>query len=368
MMKVLQVNKLYAPEIGGVETVVKDIAEGLSPHTDMRVLVCRRRGRQSKEVLNNVKVTRCTSLGVLMSMPLSLDFFRQYRRMSKEADVVQLHAPFPLADLALWLYGCKGKLVIWWHSDIIRQKTVLKLLKPFLHHTLKRADTIIVAAQGTMTSSEFLPDYARKCKVIPFGLDFGAYPKLEGSDYLKLKLRNRNSKALLFVGRLVYYKGLDYLIEAMKSVKNAELFVVGTGPLERELKAKAYHNGRLCNIHFLGNLPRKALLMAFSGCDIFVFPSCANSEAFGLTQVEAMYYGKPVINTNLPTGVPDVSIHGETGLTVPVGDAVALAEAINQLVHDDELRETYGKNAVARVQACFNRSHMLQKVYEVYTC
>jgi len=361
-MRILQVNKLYAPVVGGVETVVRDIAEGLTPLTNMQVLVCQPKGRRTSESFNGVDVTRANSLGTWLSMPLSFDFFRQYKRVSKNVDIVQLHFPFPLADLAVWLFGCKGKLVVWWHSDIVRQKVFLKLLKPLIHRTLKRADSIIVASNETITSSEFLPAYAHKCTVIPFGLDFNAYKNINNKNFLVTK--NPTSKKLLFVGRLVYYKGVALLIEAMKSVGNAELFIVGNGALEEQLKLEA--NQIKTKIHFLGTLPQKELLNAYSSCDCLIFPSCANSEAFGLTQLEAMFYAKPVINTNLPTAVPWVSVHEETGLTVPVGDVEALANAINRLVGDDVLREKLGQNARKRVQDLFDRRDMMKKLYSHY--
>jgi len=277
--------------------------------------------------------------------------------MAQNADIVQLHAPFPLADLAVWLFGCKGKLVVWWHSDIVRQKTAAKVLAPILHNTLKRADAIIVAAKENLTSSAFLPRYADKCTVIPYGLDLAAYENFGETDFLTKRLHRPSAKKLLFVGRLVYYKGIDVLLEAMKGVECAELFVVGSGPMER-LPSN--------NVHFLGALPRESLLSAFHDCDLLVFPSCANSEAFGITQLEAMYYGKPVINTQLPTAVPWVSVHGETGLTVPVGDSDALQGAILQLTRDDDLRHYYGKNAANRVRSVFDGRHMLDKLYTHY--
>ena len=367
-MKVLQVNKLYAPTIGGIETIVRDIAEGLNGQTEMQVLVCQPKGKHQKELLSGVKVIRANSFGTALSMPLSIDFFRQYRKLSKEVDIVQLHFPFPLADLATWLFDCKGKLVIWWHSDIVRQKFFLKLLSPLIHRTLQRADSIIVAANETLQSSKFLPKYIDKCKIIPFGLNFEDYelPNSTTENFLANKLNNSNNKKLLFVGRLVYYKGIDILLKAMKGINNAELFIVGTGTLEEQLKAEAKHLSITKNVHFLGNLSKVELLSSYKDCDFLIFPSCANSEAFGLTQLEAMYYGKPVINTNLPTAVPWVSVHKKTGLTVPVADVCALNKAIHLLVNDNSLREELGKNAAIRVRELFDRKSMMNNLHTHY--
>jgi len=366
-MKILQVNKLYAPVVGGVETVVRDIAEGLNETADMRVLVCQNKGKATEELYNNVRVVRASSFGTFLSLPLSFDFFRRYRYMSRDADVIQLHAPFPLGDLAVLFFRRKAGLVVWWHSDIIRQRLFLILLRPVINHMLRKADLIVVASDAIVKSSAFLLRHVDKCKVIPFGLDFKLYPEVPASmGILAGKLNDQGCKILRFVGRLVYYKGVDVLVRAMKNVDDAELFIVGIGPLEDELKDSVQRFGLESKIHFLGALDRDMLLGAFYDCDVFVFPSVAKSEAFGLCQLEAMFYGKPVINTNLPTAVPTVSVDGETGITVPVGDDVALGAAIMKLMVDDVLRETYGVNAAQRVRERFDKTRMIEELHNSY--
>lgn len=366
-MKILQVNKLYAPVIGGVETVVQDVAEGLNDLVDMRVLTCQRKGRRSEEIYNGVNVTRAGSLETFLSMPLSFDFFRCYRKMAREADIIQLHAPFPLGDLAALLFKHKGKLAVWWHSDIVRQKIFRLLLAPVIHRTLAKADLIIVAAAENIQSSEFLPRYANKCVIIPYGLDFSAYPeKPENERFLTEKMNDTSRKKLLFAGRLVYYKGADVLIEAMRNVQDAELFMIGSGSLERTLKDRVRRWNLSDRVHFLGTLPRAELLAAYYDCDIFVFPSVAKSETFGLCQLEAMFYGKPVINTDLPTAVPTVSLNGHTGLTVRFGDAAGLRDALVKLIDSEALRSSYGHNAALRVRTCFDKKQMIQTLYAHY--
>ncbi|MDR0999995.1 MAG: glycosyltransferase [Clostridiales bacterium] len=362
-------NKLYVPTIGGIETWVQQIAEGLNGRTDMRVLVCQEKGVALEEIYNGVKVIRAKSYGKLFSLPISIDFFWKFCELSKQTDIIQIHEPFPLIDLAVWLFRPKAKMVVWWHSDIVRQKVFGKLVAPFIRHTLRQADMVIAATQGHIKSSDYLPE---RTKVIPFGLNFAEYPAQEGKHYLKLS--NARNKKLLFVGRLVYYKGIQVLLKSIEKVDGAELFIVGDGPLADEVKKAISHSSLTesselvvgSKIHWICSLSREELLAAFYDCDIFVLPSVANSEAFGIVQLEAMYYGKPVINTKLPTGVPYVSIDGETGITVGVGDAEALAGAIVKLVHDDGLREMYGRNAAKRVREHYERGAVLDRLYEEY--
>ncbi|MDR1533302.1 MAG: glycosyltransferase [Clostridiales bacterium] len=365
-LKVLQTNKLYAPWIGGVERVVQDIAEGLNAETEMTVLVCQGKGRGIQEVYNGVRLIRCSSLGIKLSMPVSFSYIFEFARYAKRSDIVHIHLPFPLADIALFFSGYKGKLAVWWHSGIVRQKKLLALLKPWICGTLKRADVIFVSSDVLADNSEFLKDYRDKCVTVPYGavLPVGGCQSANG--YLRRRLNIESNKKVLFVGRLVYYKGIGVLTRAFREVRGAELFVVGTGILEEEVMRYVHAENIEDKIHFLGRLSDSELKEAYADCDFLVLPSVAASEAFGLVQIEAMARGKPVINTALPTSVPFVSVNNETGITVEPGNIEQLNEAIQLLADDDGLRERYGVNARRRVEGNFTMEEFLSKVYDKY--
>lgn len=361
MFHILEVNKFYPPHIGGIETVVAQRAKYLSkfPDTEVKVLVCQEKGRGITEHLNGIEVIRCSSAGTFFSCPLSLSFFWKFRQLSQWADVIEFHMPFPLEDIACLLSRCQCRIVLSWHSDVIRQKKLLPLYKPILKKFLQRADCIITATQGHIDSSAFLPEFREKCKVIPYPVEMDE--NLHFFPLLTEKLIHPDSVKLLFVGRLVYYKGVDILIKAFRNVRGCELFLCGTGVLEQDLRQLA---GNL-PVHFLGNLSDTDLQSAFADCDIFILPSVENSEAFGIVQQEAMRCGKPVINTNLPTGVPFVSLHRKTGLTVPPHDVQALTDAIQLLADSPALRKLYGNNAKSRVQKLYQCSTIMQDVYQI---
>lgn len=365
-IRVLQVNKLYSPWIGGVETVTQDIAEGLNSEVDMNVLVCQPKGKGAVETVNGVKVTRAGSLGIYFSMPVSFSFIFKLRKMSKNADIIQLHDPNPLGDLALLLSGYKGKTAVWWHSDIVKQKKLLFFFKPIMNRFLKRVDRIIVATEGHITSSKYLGKYKEKCVVIPYGIKVDEYLNNPRLPVLTEKLTDSGRKKVLFTGRLIYYKGIEVLVRAFEEISGAELFIIGTGSEESGMRELVSEKNMSDKVHFLGNLPKDKLRAAFADCDFLVLPSVANSEAFGLVQLEAMVYGKPVINTNLPTGVPFVSVDGKTGITVPVNDIGALAAAIQKLTDDSALREEYGRNAAERVKQEFDVNKMAESVLSEY--
>lgn len=367
-LRILEVNKAYHPHIGGIETLVKQYSEELGTvcGAEVRTLVCRDgRGRTLRENINGVELTRAGSLGTYFKCPLSLSFVRLFRKMAKKADVVHIHLPFPLADAAAMLSGYKGRIVVSWHSDVVKQKKLMLIYKPFMRWLLRRADAVIVATEGHINGSEHLPEYREKCTVVPYGIRPEDYLSIERRPVLTERAADKTAVKVFFTGRLVYYKGVDVLLRAFSKVKGCELFIAGEGDLEPELREYARKRGLDSRVHFLGFLPEEELRQAYADCDIFVLPSVARSEAFGIVQLEAMVYGKPVINTDLPSGVPHVSLDGITGLTVPPSDARALAKAVNTLAADSGLRERYGKAAAERVSSVFNEKEVIKRLYKV---
>ena len=365
--RLLIAGKAYAPHIGGIETVMQQTAEYMRRYAKTKVLCCRDElGLTKKEKIRGVPVTYAGSFGTVASCPVSFSYLGEFRRKVMLADTVELHLPFPVADLALLLSGYKGRVVVAWHSDVVRQKHMLTLYKPLMKWLLKRADAILVATKAHIDSSPYLPPFREKCVIVPYGIDPAEYEFRPHLTPLTSQLRNSHAKKILFTGRLVYYKGADVLLEAFANVRaDAELFFAGTGVLEPELQARAETLGIRDRVHFLGRRMTPDLRDMFADCDLFVLPSVANSEAFGIVQLEAMVNGKPVINTALPTGVPLVSIHGETGLTVPPQDAGALTDAMEQLLTDDALREQYGKAARERVLREFSLETVMRNTRRV---
>lgn len=374
-IRVLQVNKLYHPVTGGIERVVQQLAEGLCEDTDTKVLVCRKKGRTIVEQIAGVEVTRASSMGMLSSLPLSVSFLWKFRRMVKDRDIVHIHMPFPLGDLACFLSGYKGKVILWWHSDIVRQKKLMKLYRPLMEWLLRRADCIVVATQGHIDGSRYLKPYQDKCRIIPYGVErqieetadrwIAVQEESSGRQH-----SSKDSVRFLFVGRLVYYKGCNELIRAFiqVSASRSDLFldIVGTGPLEREMKEMVHEAGLEERVRFYANVEDEELAEFFGTCDVFVLPSVARSEAFGLVQIEAMAFGKPVINTKLPSGVPYVSLDQVTGLTVPPEDVHKLAQAMQYLAeHPDERREM-GVRARQRMKKMYRIDTMLEHVKRLY--
>lgn len=375
-LRILQINKLYDPYTGGIESVVKQIAEGLQTVSEMQVLVCNTERRTIHEIVNGVKVTRTGSIKMVGNLPLSISFFIEFRKQAKKADILLFHMPFPIGDFAYWLSGIrKKKVIVWWHSDIVRQKKLLIFYQPLMHWFLKKADRIVVATKGHIEGSAYLKSYREKCVVIPFGVRREI--EADSRRYLKEQEKRRKAAAdldssedrkirFLFVGRLVYYKGCDILVHAFKRLSNAELMIGGSGTMKEELKARIAEYQIAERVIWKEKLSDQELMKAYRDCDVLVLPSVARSEAFGLVQIEAMAYGKPVINTDLPSGVPYVSIHGETGLTVKPGDVTELYQAMEWMIQHPKERKKMGIQARKRVEQEYLSITMMERLEKLF--
>jgi rhamnosyl/mannosyltransferase len=364
-MRLLHLNKFYHPEVGGIEQVVRTIAEGMHRRGhESRVLVSVPEGWGGRDDVEGVPVTRTSSFGVAKSVPLSPTFPPRLWQASRDADVVHHHLPNPLSVVShLTTPSPDAPVVATYHSDIVRQQTALKLYRPLLDRFLDDIDHIFVTSPRLLDQSTHLAPYRGKASVVPLSIDLDDYGQYDGP---AVELPGDPDRpTLLFVGRLNYYKGVEYLLDAMPSL-DADLLVAGDGDRRDALEARADRLGVTDRVHFLGYVDEERLHAYYDRADVFVLPSVEPSEAFGIVQLEAMAYRTPVVNTNLPTGVPWVSLDGETGLTVPPRDADALASAIAELLDDPERRRAYGDRARERVERHFERERMLDTMESRY--
>jgi len=363
-MKVLQINKLYYPFTGGVEQVAYDISNELSDKVDMNVLVANDKFKKSRELINGANVIRSASIGRYFSMPVAPKFPLELKKIN--ADIYHYHLPFPLGVVSDLLVNPKGEKIVTWHSDIVKQKNILKLYKPFLEKFLNKVDKIVTTSPNMIDNSSFLQKYKEKCTVIPLGINPDDFNLSDYTKEKKREIKNKYNKPIIFfVGRLVYYKGIEVLIRAMKDI-DAQLLIGGTGPLENELKNLVNNMALNDNIDFLGFVKDEDLAAYYHASKFFVLPSVAPSEAFGIVQLEAQACGKPVISTNLPTGVPYANKDQETGIVVEPNSVDQLHNAIKELLNDSSLRKELGENAKKRVNEEFTVKKMGEAYFNLY--
>jgi len=362
--KILQIGKFYFPIPGGMEDHLYHLCNELKDKCELRVVIANTKPITKQTYVNGIKIIRVANLGEIFSNSTCLTMPFWLKQFN--SDIVHIHLPNPMAHLSYILARPKGKLIIMWHSDIIRQKFFLRLYKPFLLRLLKRAKRIIAASPTYIEYSPFLSKFRDKSIVIPLGIDLSRFVLTEEIKKKVNKIRNNfGDRIVLFVGRLAYYKGVDYLIKAMENVE-ANLLIVGIGGLEKNLKNLAQNSPARNRICFLGEVTHDDIVSYFHACDLFVLPSIERSEAFGVVQLEAMACGKAVVSTNLTTGVPWVNQNKKTGIVVPPRDSEALAEAINSLLEDPGLREEYGKNGRKRVEEEFTKELVAERVMNLY--
>jgi glycosyltransferase involved in cell wall biosynthesis len=345
-----------------METHLQTLCGGLRNHVDLRIVVSSDDRSSVEEVIDSVPVTRLATMLNVFSTAISPGMAAQIR--NSRADLVHIHLPNPTAVLAYLMSGYRGCLVVTYHSDIVRQKLLGRVFEPLLYAALRRSAAIIATSPNYLATSPVLQAFRDRCHVIPYGIDTMQFEQRDPDAVGRIRARF-GERLVLSVGRLVYYKGLEYLIRAMADVRG-KLVIVGDGPLREKLERLAAHLGLAGRVIFAGVIDNAGVLAYYHAADLFVLPSIARSEAFGLVQIEAMAAGLPVVNTSLDTGVPLVSVHEQTGLTVPPADPQALAAAINQLLDDSHLREKFGQAVVLRARREFSLDTMLQRTLHLY--
>lgn len=339
---------------------MRDLVSGLTVSKNVQVIAAGDSIRRHVEQRDGATIVRVPTFGAVASMPVTPTLPWELMRVRPE--LVHVQVPNPGAALAICLAGYRGPLVITHHSDTLGRKCLKRFSDPFVNEMMRRADRIIATSHRYLESSPELAPFKSKCRVIPMGIDFEVEADATIVESEKI-VRQYGPRIVLAVGRLVGYKGFIYLIEAMRKV-DATLLLAGTGPLERELKGAAEGFGVNGKVEFLGRVDH--LQGYYRASSVFVLPSISRAEAFGLVQLEAMAAGLPVVNTNLESGAPEISIDGVTGMTVAPADADGLARAINALLADPELRRRMGEAGKVRARQEFAPELMVRRTVELY--
>lgn len=371
-MRVTFINKYYwPPHLGGVEHHLSMLASGLAarPGIEVEAIVANEGKATVRERVVGVDVVRVGRSFAYASTPVAPGMpavIRAAATSARRPDVCHLMFPYPWGEVSWLMAGSPGPSVLTYHSDIVRQRVLGAAYRPILRRVLERVDRIIVGSPPMIESSEVLAPFADKCRVVPFGIETERFAPTSATLTLAEQLRATHKRPIvLFVGRLIYYKGADVLVRAMAGV-DADLVMIGSGPLQGELASLAASLGITERVSILAPVDDAELAAWYRAADLFCLPSVARSEAYGLVQLEAHASGTPVVSTNLPTGVPWVNRDGETGLVVPAGDAPALAAALNRLLADDALRARMGAHARERALATFGVSAMVDGTLAVY--
>jgi rhamnosyl/mannosyltransferase len=368
-MKILQLGKFYPPDTGGMETALYNITEELNQRgIQCDVLCANKEKKYRNDLLNGYKVIRTSSYGIVASTSISPQMIRELKKIITNYDILHIHHPNPTANLALFMANPKKqKVVIHWHSDIIKQELELRFYKPLLIWMLKKADVIIGTSQKYIDESLQLKDFKNKCVPIPIGIkknDIG----VDENKFEEIKVRFKNKKIIFSLGRFIYYKGFEYLIESAKYLPdNYVILLGGDGELKEKYEQIIRENGLSEKVFLVGKIDQKDLGSYYEACDLFCLPSIAKSEAFGLVMVEAMSFGKPIVATKIKGSGTDWVNHNEiTGLNVEPKNPEQLANAFKTILENQEIYSKFSKNAFQRYLNEFTIETEIEKLIKVY--
>jgi glycosyltransferase involved in cell wall biosynthesis len=364
-MRVLHFYKTYYPDsLGGVEQVIRQLCVGTGRlGVTNEVLTLTRSKLDPVIEFEGHTVHRVPLDFEIASTGFSLKSIRALSRLAQDADVVHYHFPWPFMDLAHFAARINKPTVVTYHSDIVRQRHLLKVYQPLKYRFLQSVDMIVATSPNYMASSPVLERFRDKTRVITYGLDKDIYPEAEPERLARWR-SEVGDKFFLFVGVLRYYKGLHILLDAVAK-SDYPVVIVGAGPIETELKAHARRLG-LTHVKFVGALddPDKVALLTL--CYALAFPSHLRSEAFGISLLEGAMYGKPMISSEIGTGTTYINIDQETGLVVPPSDPQAFGEAMRTLWDNPGMAQAMGQRAAARYQQLFTAAQMAASYTSLY--
>lgn len=364
-MRVLHFYKTYLPDsMGGIEQVIFQLCDSTDRLSiDNTVLTLSRQPAPEPIKIRQHVVHQARMDFQLASTGFSYSVFKKFRELAAEADVINYHFPWPFMDLVHFGSTVKKPYVVTYHSDIVRQRHLLKLYRPLMRRFLDGADRIVAASPNYVHTSDVLREYSTKTRVITYGLNKSSYPQADAERMAGWKAK-LGERFFLFVGVMRYYKGLHILLDALKGV-DYPVVIVGAGPLETQLHAQAAALG-LRNLHFLGRLGDEDKVALLELSYAIVFPSHMRSEAFGISLLEGAMFGKPMISSEIGTGTSYININDETGLVVPPSNPEAFREAMRTLWENPALAQAMGARAEARYRQLFTSEEMGHKWVQLY--
>ncbi len=364
-MRVLHFFKTYLPDsVGGIEQVIYQLCQsGIAHGIQSEVLTLSANPHPLEVMVADHKVHRARLDIQLASTGFSYSVLQRFRELAAQADVINYHFPWPFMDLVHFTARINKPTVVTYHSDIVRQKHLLRLYSPLMRRFLGQADRIVAASPNYLATSEVLKHYRNKTVVVPYGLDKSSYP-VPTTTCVEGWRQRFGERFFLFVGVMRYYKGLHILLEAAQG-NGYPIVIVGAGPLEQELREQAAALG-LHHVHFVGRLGEEDKVALLQLCEAILFPSHLRSKAFGISLLEGAMYGKPMISSEIGTGTSFINIHNETGLVVPPSDPLAFRAAMRTLWDNPLQAQAMGQKAALRYEQLFTAEQMSLQMAQIY--
>lgn len=360
----------YAPRVGGLESYVRRVALGVLETGNWRpIIITTNDARHTRiEYRDGIPVVRLGTTMRLSNTPIGPLWPLLVRRTLRKYDVsvVNAHSPVPfLADVAAWVAGSRP-IVFTYHAGSMvknegRWDSIIQAYERFvLPRTFRRASVLVAVSRASLAYGHV------NSETISPGVDI---------DRFVPPTTVRESKpVILFVGRLDItsaWKGVDVLLKAFSTLRasgcvaGVRLRVVGDGDGRSALIELAENLGIAPDVDFLGALEGDRLIEEYQSASVTVLPSLTNAESFGMTLIESMACGTPVVGSAIG-GIPYVIEDDVTGLLVPPGDVCALAAACQRLLEDRELNARLGEAGRRHVVSSFSWKERIDRYIELF--
>ena len=367
-MKILHIGKYYPPFFGGIETVTQLLAKGFAQLNHRVTVIC------FDAKCSNVEVIRNKSLVIykfkqsfnFSSQPFGLKYINAIIKLRNKYDVVHIHYPNIVGGLCA-LFFTNSKIVIHWHSDVLKNPLVNKIVSIIEYLILSKADCIVATSKNYAKSSLSLRKFLHKVYVIPIGINDRSSAKNYKLESKKIN-NLLNSKFVLSVGRLVDYKGFDYLIKSfIDTPADLKLIIIGKGPLIAQLTELIDSNKLSDKVFILSDINSDALHLFYKNATLFCLPSITRAEAYGVVLVEALSYGLPIVATDVyGSGITFVNTNKITGFNVPPKDSHALALAITRIAKSERLLNYFSGNSRRIFLSTFTEDIFVQRFLNFY--
>lgn len=352
-MRICVVTSCFPPSVGGIERCAYELSSRFALSGHQVTVITSSRGLPTKSynhLIDNVgHVIRYPENFALLEIPIVPQIPARLLFEGKY-DVVHIHGMTPTqTDLSLFFSNKLGEKTIYTHhfDPQTRGGRLTKLYNLVGRNFLKYADTIVASTWGYAKTSPLLSPYLQRLCVVPMGVDVNRFDgRAVNPCTPKANELLAFEKRILFVGKLIYYKGVRYLLEAFSKLASEEvcLMIAGDGAERPNLVSMARRLGISNRVYFLGTIPDSWLPSTYSLADLVVLPSISRREAFGMVILEAMASGKPVVASAIP-GVSEVVNHGKTGYLVPPRDPESLSKAVDSLLQNPSEAARMGEEA-----------------------
>ncbi len=359
-IKVLEV--INSLKIGGAELLLKNFVVEAKKNNQYTVDVCTLYATNDAKNVEEIKKKNIRVWTLDLKNKYSLSIVGKIKKIIEREnyDIVHVHL-FPsnaIIALSSFFFPKYIGYILTEHSTINRRRSIkiFKIIDGLVYH--RYAKIICISKEVKNSLIKWLPTIKEKIEIIPDGIPMNS----ESKDNSLTKKYD-----VLFVGRLIRQKGINFLLEAVsilqkKYKKMIQVTIVGDGPSKKELIKICEELKIKDSVKFLGSQRDVDQIMRSSR--VLVLPS--RSEGFGLVLLEAMKNKLPIIATNVG-GIPEIVTNGQEGILVPKEDPKALADSINRVLENSELRSQFIQNAYKKVQENYSIEKYARNMFNLYS-